>query len=115
VLEDLNRHQGPVELVLAGDFLDLLRMGNAGHGEQCVAATIARPEYRQLFSALRVFTRLPEHRVVYLVGNHDAEVWWNTRVQRSLIEAGLVDVFALSYSASFHSLPDELIYCEHGN
>jgi hypothetical protein len=101
--------------VLAGDFLDLLRMGNAGHGEQCVAATIARPEYRQLFSALRVFTRLPEHRVVYLVGNHDAEVWWNTRVQRSLIEAGLVDVFALSYSASFHSLPDELIYCEHGN
>jgi hypothetical protein len=61
------------------------------------------------------FTRLPEHRVVYLVGNHDAEVWWNTRLQRSLIEAGLVNVFALSYSTSFQSLPDELIYCEHGN
>lgn len=26
LLEDLNRHQGPVELVLAGDFLDVLRM-----------------------------------------------------------------------------------------
>ena len=26
LLEDLNRHKGPVELVLAGDFLDVLRM-----------------------------------------------------------------------------------------
>lgn len=53
--------------------------------------------------------------MVYVVGNHDAEVWWNTRVQRLLIEAGLVDVFALSYSASFESLPEQLVYCEHGN
>ena len=105
LLEDLNHHQGPVELVLAGDFLDLLRMGDPGRGEERVAATIARPEYRRLFAAMQGFTRLPEHRVVYLVGNHDAEVWWNTRLQRSLIEAGLVNVFALSYSASFQSLP----------
>ena len=33
LLQDLNHHQGPVELVLAGDFLDLLRMGDPGHGE----------------------------------------------------------------------------------
>jgi hypothetical protein len=29
LLEDLNRHNGPVELVLAGDFLDVLRMEGA--------------------------------------------------------------------------------------
>jgi UDP-2,3-diacylglucosamine pyrophosphatase LpxH len=115
LLADLRRHQGPVELVLVGDFLDLLRMGEAGRGEELVAATIARPEYRALFAALRAFAERPGHRVVYLVGNHDAELWWNPRVRRSLREAGLVDVFALSYTASFASLPDQLVYCEHGN
>jgi hypothetical protein len=53
--------------------------------------------------------------VVYLVGNHDAEVWWNPQIQRSLNEAGLVDVFGLSYTASFTSLPEQPVYCEHGN
>ena len=115
LLQDLNHHQGPVELVLAGDFLDLLRMGDPGHGEERVTATIARPDYQELFAALRSFTRAPGHRVVYLAGNHDAEVWGNTPIRRSLIEAGLVDDFALSYSASFNSLPEQLIYCEHGN
>ena len=115
LLEHLGRHRGPVELVLTGDFLDLLRMGEAGPGEDLVAATIARPEYQGLFAALRAFAQGPEHRVVYVVGNHDAEIWWNPRVQRSLREAGLVHVFALSYLASFASQPGQLVYCEHGN
>jgi len=114
LLEDLNRHHGPVELVLAGDFLDVLRMADDSSGDR-VAATIARPEYRELFRALQAFADVPGHRVVYLVGNHDAEVWWNPQIQRSLDEAGLVDVFGLSYTASFTSLPDQLVYCEHGN
>jgi UDP-2,3-diacylglucosamine pyrophosphatase LpxH len=115
LLESLGRHRGPVELVLTGDFLDLLRMGEAGRGEDLVAATLARPDYRELFAALRAFAQGPEHRVVYVVGNHDAEIWWNPRVQRSLRDAGLVDVFALSYLASFASQPERLVYCEHGN
>ena len=115
LLEDLGRHRGPVELVLTGDFLDLLRMGEAGRGEDLVAATIARPDHRELFAALRRFAQGPEHRVVYVVGNHDAEIWWNPRVQRSLREAGLVHAFALSYLASFASQPEQLVYCEHGN
>jgi Calcineurin-like phosphoesterase len=114
LLEGLGRHHGPVELVLAGDFLDLLRMEGAGGGDR-VAVTITRPEYQGVFRALRAFAADPGHRVVYLVGNHDAEVWWNPRIQRSLNEAGLVDRFALSYTASFASLPEQLIYCEHGN
>jgi predicted phosphodiesterase len=115
LLEDLNRHQGPVELVLAGDFLDVLRMDDADSNGDRLAATITRPEYQGLFAALRAFAGTPGHRVVYVVGNHDAEVWWNPRIQRSLNQAGLVDVFGLSYSASFASLPEQLIYCEHGN
>lgn len=114
LIQDLDHHQGPVELVLAGDILDLLRIGEADHGAS-VTATIARPEYQMLFAALRSFKQAPEHRVVYLAGNHDAAVWSNTGIQRTLIQAGLVDDIALSYSARFNSLPEQLIYCEHGN
>jgi UDP-2,3-diacylglucosamine pyrophosphatase LpxH len=115
LLEDLGRHRGPVELVLVGDFVDLLRMGDPGAGEDLVAATLARPEYRELFAALRAFASADGHRVVYVVGNHDAELWWNPRARRPLQEAGLVETFALSYAAAFVSLPDQPIYCEHGN
>jgi hypothetical protein len=83
LLDDLNHHHGPVELVLAGDFLDILRMEGDSSGDR-VAATITRPEYQELFRALQAFAGVPGHRVVYLVGNHDAEVWWNPQIQRSL-------------------------------
>jgi Calcineurin-like phosphoesterase len=115
LVEDLNRHDGPVELVVAGDFFDLLRMVDASGDGDGVAATITRPEYRGLFGALRAFAGSHGRRVVYVVGNHDAEAWWNPRIQRLLGEAGLVDVFGLSYSASFASLPEQVVYCEHGN
>jgi UDP-2,3-diacylglucosamine pyrophosphatase LpxH len=115
LLEDLGRHRGPVELVLVGDFVDLLRMGDPGRGEDMVAATLARPEYRELFATLQAFAGAEGHRVVYVVGNHDAELWWNPAARRPLQEAGLVETFALSYAAAFVSLPDQPIYCEHGN
>ena len=114
LLEDLHHYEGPVELVLAGDFLDVLRMEDVGGGDP-VAATLARAEYRELFATLRAFAGAEGHRVVYVVGNHDAELWWNPRIRGTLQEAGLVDVVALSYAASFASLPDQLVYCEHGN
>jgi hypothetical protein len=114
LLEDLHHHEGPVELVLAGDFFDVLRMEDVGGGDP-VAATLARPEFRELFATLRAFAGADGHRVVYLVGNHDAELWWNPRMRGTLQQAGLVDVVALSYAAGFASLPDQLVYCEHGN
>ena len=42
LLEDLHHYEGPVELVLAGDFLDVLRMEDVGGGDP-VAATLAGP------------------------------------------------------------------------
>ena len=115
LLEDLGPHLGPVDLVLVGDFLDLLRMGDPGRGEDLVAATLARPEYRELFATLRAFAAAEGRRVVYVVGNHDAELWWNPGARRRLHGAGPVETFALSYSAAFTSLPDQVVYGEHGN
>ena len=106
----------PVELVLAGDFFDLLQIGEVPDGEDRASLTMSRPEYLDLFAALKRFRSGEGKRVVYLPGNHDAEVWWNPEIQETLRGAGLVDEFAYSYLASLEAGGGRrLIYCEHGN
>jgi Calcineurin-like phosphoesterase len=115
LLDELDGHPGPVELVLAGDFFDFLRIAEVPDGEDRASVTIARPEYRGLFDRLRRFAAGASRTVVYLPGNHDAEVWWNDGIRATLDREGLVHRFALSYSACFESEPDRILYCEHGN
>ena len=115
LLDELDAHPGPVELVLAGDFFDLLRVARVPDGGNRASATTARSEYRALFDGLRRFAAGGSRTVIYLPGNHDAEVWWNPDIRDTLEREGLVNQFALSYTACFESEPDRLIYCEHGN
>src|ERR671917_1266270 len=115
LLEEVSAHGGPVELVLAGDFFDFLEIGDVPNGENRLSVTISRPEYRKLFSALRTFAAGEGHRVIYLPGNHDAEIWWNPALQRTLREQGFVNEFVFSYAARFESVPERVVYCEHGN
>lgn len=115
LLEELANCHGPVELVLAGDFFDFLQIGTVPPGENRASATIARPEYARIFGALRRFAAKDGHRVLYLPGNHDTEMWWNKDIQRTLHDHGLVDEFALSYAVRYESAPERVIYCEHGN
>jgi hypothetical protein len=69
-----------------------------------------------LFAALKGFRSGEGKRVIYLPGNHDAEVWWNPGIQETLREAGMVDEFAYSYLASMEvGGGRRLVYCEHGN
>jgi UDP-2,3-diacylglucosamine pyrophosphatase LpxH len=115
LLIQLDTHTQPVELVLAGDFFDCLRIGTVPPGKNRVTATLARPEYAEVFTALRGFAARPNRRVYYMPGNHDAEVWWNQEIRADLLREKLVHEFVLSYAAAFESDPDRLIYCEHGN
>lgn len=115
LLDELAARRGPIELVLAGDFFDFLQIGTVPEGQNRAAATIARPEYRDIFGALRQFAAGDGHQVTYLPGNHDAEVWWNPDIQRTLRAEKLVDEFALSYAVRYKSAPERVIYCEHGN
>jgi UDP-2,3-diacylglucosamine pyrophosphatase LpxH len=115
LLDDVDSHPGPVELVLAGDFFDLLRIAEVPDGANRASLTTARPEYSGLFERLRRFAAGESRTVVYLPGNHDAEVWWNPEIRSALEEQGLVHEFALSYTACFMSEPDRIVYCEHGN
>jgi UDP-2,3-diacylglucosamine pyrophosphatase LpxH len=115
LFESLDDHTGPVDLVLAGDFFDFLRIAEVPEGENRGSVTISRAEYRELFAALSRLASGPDRTVLYLPGNHDAEAWWNGEIHAELRRAGLVHEFALSYTASFESDADQVIYCEHGN
>ena len=115
LLDELDAHPGPVELVLAGDFFDLLRIAEVPDGQDRASVTTARREYRALFERLRRFAAGDSRTVVYLPGNHDAEVWWNPEIRATLERQGLVHEFALSYTAGFESERDQIVYCEHGN
>ncbi len=116
LLEDLADEDRPVELVLAGDFFDLLQIGDVPDGENRASLTMSRPEYSDLFAALGRFGSRDGKRVVYLPGNHDAEVWWNPGIQATLRDAGMVDEFVYSYTASMDAGGSRrVVYCEHGN
>jgi UDP-2,3-diacylglucosamine pyrophosphatase LpxH len=115
LFDELAAHAAPVELVLAGDFFDFLRIAEAPEGANRASLTIERPEYREVFEALRRLAGGDSRTVIYLPGNHDAEMWWNPEIRDALEREGLVHEFALSYAASFASEPGRIVYCEHGN
>ena len=116
LLEELAGCDGPVELILAGDLFDFLQISPLRGGVDRAALTMARPEYEGLFTALGRFASGEQKRVVYLPGNHDAEMWWNPSIRETLRERGLVDEFALTYEAYFEVGGERrVIYCEHGN
>ena len=113
---ELADREGPVELILAGDLFDFLQIGEVPEGTNRAALTISRPEYRSLFAALGRFREAEGKRVIYLPGNHDAEGWWNPKIQETLRERGLVDEFAYHYLATIEvGGRRRTIYCEHGN
>jgi UDP-2,3-diacylglucosamine pyrophosphatase LpxH len=116
LFEELTAHDGPVELILAGDLFDFLQISPPRNDVDRATLTMSRPEYEELFAALGRFESGEQKRVVYMPGNHDAEMWWNPKIQETLRERGLVDEFALSYLASFNVGGERrIVYCEHGN
>jgi len=116
LFDELAALDRPVELILAGDFFDFLQIGAVPDGEDRASLTIERKEYLDLFAALEEFRSGEGKRVVYLPGNHDAEAWWNPKIQKTLREAGLVDEFAYSYLAEIEVGDGRrVVYCEHGN
>src|SRR5918999_5777312 len=116
LFEELGGHEGPVELILAGDFFDFLQIGRVPEGMDRASLTIERQEYVELFAALERFRAGEGRRVIYLPGNHDAESFWNPEIQKTLRERGLVDEFAYYYLATVEvGGGRRVIYCEHGN
>jgi hypothetical protein len=55
LFEELTGHEGPIELILAGDFFDFLQISPPPSGTNRAALTLSRPEYVKLFAALKRF------------------------------------------------------------
>ena len=120
LLDELIDGPAPVDLIVAGDFFDLLQLTEATPGIDRVAAfrrAFERPDYERMLDTLRRFNRTPGRRTIYLVGNHDAEAGWNDPLRAYLLASGLVTTISLAYA---HTYSDDagrgcLIYSEHGN
>ncbi len=73
-----------VELIINGDFLNLLQVDYLGihtylvtekmvnHGVRSIIA--GHPE---VFDALRAFAEMPNHEIAYIIGNHDIGLLWD--------------------------------------
>ncbi len=116
LLDELTAHPEPVDLIIAGDFFDLLQLNGADR-EAAFRRALHLPEYATLFDRLRRFTAIPRHRTIYLVGNHDAEMGWNAPLRRYLLASGLVSEISLAYRHLYTDAQGNgcLVYCEHGN
>lgn len=72
-----------VELVLNGDYLDYLNIPIEGEFEEAISEELALKKteiilkaHKKVSDAIRAFASLPGKSVTYLVGNHDAELFF---------------------------------------
>ena len=120
LLDELIDDREPIDLIIAGDFFDLLQLTAETPGADRVATfrrAFEQREYEGMLDRLRHFNRQPGHRTIYLLGNHDAESGWNDPLRAYLLDSGIVSEISLAYA---HTYGDGLgngclIYCEHGN
>jgi UDP-2,3-diacylglucosamine pyrophosphatase LpxH len=72
-----------VELIINGDFLNLIQTDYKGHHTNVITENIDLYKVRSivdghksLFEALKKFANLPNKRITYIVGNHDQGMLW---------------------------------------
>ncbi|MBX9765742.1 MAG: metallophosphoesterase, partial [Bdellovibrionales bacterium] len=75
--------EAEVELILNGDILNFLQVDYRGHFLSVITESISLEKLKNIvgghpvfFDALRKFSKLPNHSVVYIVGNHDQCMLW---------------------------------------
>lgn len=81
-----------VELIINGDFLDFLNVSDRGEFEEVITEDLALRKLQKIFEghravmeALREFAAQPGKSVVYLIGNHDAELFF-PKVRDAIVE-----------------------------
>lgn len=77
-------HDADVELILNGDILNTLQVDYRGYYSPILTEEIAVEKIRSVakghplfFAAIKAFAACPNHRVTYVVGNHDVELIWD--------------------------------------
>ncbi|HDH96690.1 MAG TPA: hypothetical protein ENF73_03075 [Proteobacteria bacterium] len=95
-----------VELIINGDFFDLLQVDIMGHVTDRITERISlekldaiRRGHPLVFESLRAFCEKPNKSIAYIIGNHDAPMLWSgcQRMFRELVGSS-VRFFPESYS-----------------
>lgn len=104
-----------IELILLGDFFELLRI-TPKRTKNKIEVMLEKPEYKAMFNKIKQFSK--KNKVIYLIGNHDQEMYWNKDIQRTLTEYGITITGKenLTYTHTFkHNTNTFTVYAEHGN
>ncbi len=89
-----NRHgkEVPVDLFIAGDFLDFLNVPIEGEFEDRVTETVSLKKleailkgHPKVWAAFREFCKKPNKKIRYLIGNHDADLFFDS-VRKRIIQ-----------------------------
>ncbi len=120
LLDTLIADESPIDLIIAGDFFDLLQLTAETAAADRVASfrrAFERRENEVMLDRLRHFNRQAGHRTIYLLGNHDAESGWNEPLRAYLLASDLVSEISLAYAHTYGDGQGNgcLVYCEHGN
>jgi UDP-2,3-diacylglucosamine pyrophosphatase LpxH len=120
--------EGPVdvELVIAGDFLDFLNVPYQGEFEDAITEEMALYKldaiiaaHPKVMGAIRRFASLPAKRVTYLIGNHDADLFFpkiRERITREWDPAGQYPSEKVKLVADVDRLYyEEGVEIRHGN
>ncbi len=104
-----------VELVLNGDILNTIQVDYRGYFSPILTESVSLEKLRSIvrghprfFQALRRFAKQPNHRITYVVGNHDVEMVWE-KTQEAFVEAVGVPVQFKNFSYAVDG-----VHYEHG-
>lgn len=108
--------EADVELILLGDILNSIQVDYRGYYSPILTEDISVDKVKSIvrghpifFDAIKTFAALPNHRVTYVIGNHDVDMIWD-RCKDVLSEA----VGAPINFKNFIYVVDGVHY-EHGN
>lgn len=78
-----NYREKSVQLVLNGDFLNLLQIENYGVFSPLIteqrtldALVSIKNGHENIFKSLKKFVQTPHKKLIYIIGNHDAAMYW---------------------------------------
>lgn len=118
LLTCLRDHPGQVVLVLGGDILDLLQARQAGQaGQRPLDRAVGGADAAGLGHALRELSVRPATTIVYLVGNHDAQLAWDAGARRRVAHEFGVHQVALRLHVQMRTHPEGEVWllAEHGD
>ncbi len=122
--DELGGRDTDIELILNGDIFDLLKIKVGGIWPSEITDEIAAEKLRQCLDghprfvrALQDFLRNQRHRITYLPGNHDLDMWLSgpqSLFKRYLGSTGGADRIRFITESDTYSLP-EGIQIRHGH